>query len=231
MTYIVAGKTKDNTFLMADCIVTNSIMKINTIRDKVIKLDSSENETYFTLCGNPFIENCIRTLDLWFNLTNRTNDFINGETSFNSLVEIIGKTLNSYKGEPFYLKENRLFFIDKNDVVYYDLKFSNSNILIKKPEKNILFDNYDIDSNLLSQSEPFYLNNDTIEIYCQKCLEHSLKLSKKDYEFKNRFTFINFFNNDIIYKYPYKRISDIIADFNEIEYSKIDDEDFIWNLP
>lgn len=232
MTYIVAGKTKNSTFLMADCISTNEDNNY-TLTDKLVKLDSSCEETYFSMCGNPFILNCILTINLWFKVSNRTNDFIYGEESIKIFVEVIKKMLESYHGNPFQLGKNRLFFIDKNNIAYYDFIFNQQNQLDLSPQKIIIPENNDIDADVLTPSKPAPIElkkDETIESYCIKCLDFALKRSKKEYSFKDRYSFVHFHKGEIEIKYPYKRISDIIAYYNEVNYSEIDDTEFVLNL-
>ena len=92
-------------------------MAKKTIIDKSIKLDSGI-ETYYTFTGSQFIDNCVRSFDYWLALNDKKNDFISGFTSIGQLQNVIQRMIATFPGrDKLNLKDNRLFFIDKNNVV------------------------------------------------------------------------------------------------------------------
>jgi hypothetical protein len=230
MTYIVAGKLKNSSFLVADCIVNNAETSQKTFIDKVSKLDSSEN-LFYSLTGIQFIDNAVRSYDWWLHIKNRNNDFIKGMNSFNELLLVIQRMVDSFSDkESLRLGINRLFFIDKNGVVYYNLNFNDKNKLEQDSgKKHVVEMNHFITSAIdypqteLKEKEDFDL---------KKFYSDALSfISKGKVDFKDRLTFVQIFvNGDTTINRPFKRFSDMIAMYNEIDFDKIDDANFIWDI-
>lgn len=227
MTYIIAGKKQNSTFMMADTIVTNSEATKKTIINKIIKLESSES-TYYTFTGVQFIDNCVRTYDFWLKNTKRENDFISGKNSIKELQLVIKKMVETFPGrEQMSLYINRLFFINMNNVVYYNLEFDDNNELIKDSEKNILNTDEFIDSSVQTGTKKGIPEMD-VRDFCKNHLEN---LSQKNIDFKDRFSFVEFFDKGTeTFDEPFKKFSDLIALYNQIDFSEIDNPSFTWNI-
>jgi len=225
MTYIIAGRFKGSSFMMSDCIVTNREKR--TFINKTAELESSSN-TYYSLTGVQFIDNCVKCYDGWLVDHNKTNDFIDGMNSIHDLILVIDKMCDSYPDkDQLNLGENRLFFINKDAVVYYDLKYNNIKILEGYPVKKEVQMNFYIDSSIRFPASELSLEITSIENYCR---EHIHKLSK-GIDFKDRFSFTEILENGkISIKHPYKYFSDIISIYNDIDYDKIDNDDFKWSF-
>ncbi len=227
MTYIIAGKKQNSTFMMADTIVTNVETKQKTIVNKMIKLESSKS-TYYTFTGVQFIDNCVRTYDFWLSNTKRESDFISGVNSIKELQSVIKRMIDTFSGrEQMTLEINRLFFINKNNVIYYDLAFDSNNELLKDAEKNILNDNEFIDSSVLTGIKEGIPEMD-IQDFCKNYLAY---LSKKNVDFKDRYSFVELFaDGKETFNEPFKNFSDLIALYNNVDFSELDNPDFTWNI-
>lgn len=232
MTYIIAGKSKNKTFLMADCLV-RTIDNDITLGDKVIKLESSLNETYFTSTGTEIFAHSIGMLDEWYIANEEKNDFISGDKSINKLIEFINclASINNSLSKPvienFYLGDNRLFFINKNTVVYYDLYYNGNNELI-----NNEFSKYSLGENQIINSlfwkgcsndpknEKLEQYDNEFERYCNKAIPNMKDAEK--YDFQNKFTFVQFDEEGCLVKRPLKDFKDYI-----IAYLRLNQNYFI----
>lgn len=141
MTYIIAGKLNGSTFMMADCIVTNSQTSDTCFTQKLVKLDSSES-TFFSFTGIQFIDICLKYFDAWLFDQNKTNDFTTGDHSIEQFQVAIKMFLKTFpERDTLKLGSNRLFFIDKENVIYYDFVFDEDNNL-KNIDKNIISEGF-----------------------------------------------------------------------------------------
>lgn len=226
MTYIIAGKLPNSTFMMSDCIVTNSQTNENTFFHKMIKLTSSIS-TYYSFTGVQFIDNCVRTYDFWLNMHNKVNDFVDGTNSINELKKVIEKMIETFPdADKMNLEKNRLFFVNQTSVVYYDLEYNENHELKREIEKFVVEENEFIDSSVLTHTKQGIPEME-VEDFCKNYLKY---FSKGNVDFKDRFSFVYFKENDIIFKEPFKHFSDLIAMYNNIDAGKIDDPDFIWTF-
>ena len=231
MTYIIAGKLKDRTFMMVDAIITNEKTRKKTFRNKLVKLDSSY-ETYYSMSGIAFIDNCIRVYDDWLSQNNKENDFITGEESIKRLIKIIDKMLASCPVK-VKLNSNKIFFINKESVVYYKLIFDKNNKLLGTPKRYKLSTGQCINSIIDAPIEKCNFNLENIEMSCEDYLNKmpSKQIPSKEVDFKERFSFIELApDKSPIRNYPNKRFSDFIAECNEIDFDSIDNNNFKWNI-
>jgi hypothetical protein len=233
MTHIVAGKLADRTFMMADCISTEHGTRKRKFVEKLCKLESSE-DTFFSMAGNVFIDNCVHTLDVWYTVNNikKSNDFCTGEVSFNDLKNLIERSLWYVNNGDVSLGENRLFFIDKSNVVYYNLYFDDAtNAIIRSDRKELNAGEY-ISSNF-TNLDPLNHEDFSRGDLINHCKDYLVTFMGKDrINFLDRFSFVSGYMGDTCeFQRPFKAISDLIAYGSEIKYDLLDHPNFIWNLP
>ncbi len=241
MTYIIAGKLEDSTFLMADSIATfkQDYKNSYTLTDKITKLESSIEETYYSLAGGGVISSIIYAYDRWLSkIRNESNDFITGEKSINHIERILNNITitNIIPKEESNASLTRLFFLDKNNVVYYnlddlrpvkdgiDVENIGTNLKLKFIKKTLETGYYIKSSRPGSNRIPInYVNK--IEEYCK---DYFKGVNNGCPDFKDRFSFVELFNDKVSsIRLPYKKFSDIIAEFAVIDFEKIDtDDDF-----
>jgi len=228
MTYILSGKLKNSNYLIIDCISANSVTNEKTFINKLSRLESS-NSTYFTLTGSPFLDNCVRSYDEWLLQNNNVNDFVDGYNSFNNLIKVIEKNVATYNGKhKLSLGSNRLFFLNSENVVYYDLDYNDGNKLKNIYDKTELNEFDFIDSILFSKKQNLKLdeNVDVFEIG-----KSYLDKMSKGIKFKDRYSFVQIFKNGKVdLRKPFKYYSDYLAMLNEIDYDEIDNDNFIWDI-
>jgi len=183
MTQIIAGKLEGFTFMMSDCISNGETKR--TIVDKVMELSSSEN-VYFSLTGSVFIFKCVNEYDYWLSVNGQVNDFIDGENSINKLLEVID-IMYKYEVEilnnRIKFRQNRLFFINNENVIYYDIYFvmkNETDIESMSYTKNILEINQFVDSMLNSPVEAIPVreswDKDLIKEFCLTDFKNIIKL-------------------------------------------------------
>jgi hypothetical protein len=230
MTYIVTGKLKNCCFLMADCISTNKKENKQSYRDKLYKLTSSENE-YFSFTGTVLVSHALQILDTRLKQLNLSHDFFIGSDSIKLLLDVIQKFLDVHPDKKnVNLGDNRLFFVNKNQVVYHDIKYNNLNEIIEYSGPIELKENMLVDSVLNFPPEQIeFRKNEEVEDFCTR---HITEISKQyKIDFKRRFSFILLnHNGEIIEKRPYKHFSDMIAEYYDLDYNIIDDKSFQWDI-
>ncbi len=130
--------------------------------------------------------NCIKntTIDVY------SNSFINDVMKFYFLLTInpiVKKTVDNA----------RLFIINKNDIIYFNIKIDLINLTFKST-RHILNNNECISSNLSQES--FSSKNNTID----NCIKYWFdNFINKGVDFKNRFTRLDFSNESYNLKTPY----------------------------
>jgi hypothetical protein len=87
MTYIIAGKYKDRTFLMADCISSDVNDGKKYFVDKIVRSESIRN-SFYSMSGNSFLLRSLYALDVRLSQVNIQSDFFRGNSWINQLVEI-----------------------------------------------------------------------------------------------------------------------------------------------
>lgn len=216
MTYIVGGKLNNVPFLMVDCIASGG--NKTSFNNKLNKLESSEN-TFFTLTGNRELAHVIQILDSWLSINDLENDFMTGHNSMNSAIEIFYKYSDfqeCLKNINFQPSENRVFFINKDNLVYFDIKVHNSKLSIFN---KVVLDNFS-KINSIMFNDPVSIDNITNSLY-DYCKNEILSLSIIGNAFKDRFSFITFKEEKPIVKYPYKDQFDIINEVFDLGFDKL----------
>ncbi|MEI6347261.1 MAG: hypothetical protein WCP69_04855 [Bacteroidota bacterium] len=227
MTYIVAGKLSSCTCLMADCIV-NRTGDTPIFTDKIRKLTSSD-DTFFSVTGNCLIPESVEILDMWLFSLGRPNDFISGNNSITDLVKLISWRFDKYhRTDGAKLDNNRIFFINRDSVIYYNLFYNENNLLTSNLAKTVLQNKkqitnmspHPISFDLISTSNPLR--------YCKSVIDDLAKSENKD--LKDRFSYIqlNSDSDDIIIS-PFKKISDIVAAYEGADYNLLDDISLSWD--
>jgi hypothetical protein len=216
MTYIIAGIQNNIPFLMVDCISLNKEKK-KSFSNKLIKLESSKN-TYFTLTGNQLLSDAIRLYDNWLFSNNKINDFITGSDSIDSAIDFfLNKVIKkcSDKEKVKICKDNKIFFINSQNIVYFDLNFSNYKLIRKY--KYLVNNSFTIDSFISSHQKS--INNEIINIF-DYCKNEIIQMSG-NINFKDRFSFITFKDDIPDYRLPYKNLEDTLIEYYDLSFNEI----------
>jgi hypothetical protein len=202
MTYILAGKNANTTFIQSDCIVKHG--DVSFFKNKLIKLQSIE-DTYFTCCGSEYFSIAIQYLDLEKDFTNAKIDI--NSSSFNdefmdfyfSLTDAVFKSTDNI------INEGRLFFINNKDVFYFDIVIESRVFKKYKITKHQLENNEYITSYINNQKKGF--EDENYQVLIDKWF------GQFNEDFKNRFTSLYYENDKAIIKSPYLYKEDFIFEF------------------
>lgn len=219
MTYIVAGKRNNNPFLAIDCKYTDGKKFYYT--DKVVKLESCIEETYFcqmghihTKCFVCMYDNYLKFKGIKFDFTNK-NDILKMIGFINYTIEYTKFPIQDYK-------ENYLFFISKNEVYKYTLHFD---FATKKYLNNVQQQTINNDESMTSNSVLLrdFAGIDRVE-YCKSIIEVE-KMGVID-DLKDRYTMIVSNGIEIDYTSPHKTEYDIIVMELGLEFDELDKTDY-----
>jgi hypothetical protein len=196
MTYIACGKYNNKPFLMVDSVVTsneNNVKKYH-YREKLTKLISTENETFFTVMGSDAFVYAINYLDRKCHINNKIFDFKNTD-QINEILELYKLIINRveyHKNIPRENSFNRIYFINKDTVYYYTIteqikampmeRLCNNQII--KPHSS-----FDTPNDIRKS----FIDNEEVVNYCKKLINDNQEYG---FDLKNRFSFILFENND-----------------------------------
>jgi len=228
MTYIVAGRFKEKTFLMTDCVGTPPNGE-HMFCNKLIRLKSTVNETYSTITGydtfqvaiNLFDRKCFEN-DIIFDVEN--------ENHINEILEIYGLLKNNSdynKGvdiEKDFLHSG-LFFIEKGKICYYIIKKDDNDKMFirdkKYVENNSVFNDYLFLSFDITDAK--YDNTNEIIEYCKNSIRKHYKLKEdtKHLDLKDRFSFIIFDDDNKIKNLPYLNNIDFVLSEIGCKYEDI----------
>ena len=225
MTHIVAGKLIDKVFLMSDCISTNNG---HSFTNKLYKLES-ESDTYFAMSGNNFIFQWILALDLWLaqNRNPISNDFCSGTNDFNLFMSLLPHCIDNHpKKEEFEYRDNRLFFIDRQNVKFYNI-VTDENTFLKSGQSGSLNINEFVDS-LWGRREPKPLPlNDEPDLF-ESCLRYINNTSAENLlDFKGRFSYIVLDATGVVdNRPPFHSFSDVYSFYSSFPFERIDELHF-----
>jgi hypothetical protein len=211
MTYIVAGKFNNNTFLMTDCVGTPPNGK-HMFCNKLVKLKSTMNETYSTITGydsfqtaiNLFDRKCFEN-DIIFDVENKNH--------INEILEIYEHLKDNIKHniEKNFLHSG-LFFILNNKIVWYKImRDENGKLEISLTSH--------IDNNHISEDfVDIHINNNQFnnpnEIinYCKQAIikHYKRKEETKNLNLKDKFSFIMFNGDEKIKILPYSNNKEFV---------------------
>ena len=226
MTYIVCGKINHKPFLMVDCVATKKINDVKTYHytDKLSRLISSTEESYYCLTGKDAFEYAINAFDRKCFQNDINFDFKN--------IEHINEILELYKiiikkpeynggqdimGEFIYCK---IYFITRTDVYYYLItKDCSDNLIlseIKEVENNKIVNGFEPEN----IQNPDASNEEQIEI-CKKLIRCS---SSQGYgiDLKDRFSSIMFDGNKKIYIDPSRNNNELVMTLIRGKYEELD---------
>ena len=227
MTYIVAGKLNDNTFLMVDCVETKENDEYSFC-NKLTRLKSTEIETYSTITGYDAFEYAIKIFDTKC-FDNNIILNIENEEHINEILEIyeLLKINNSYTNG-INIEKNFdfacLIFINKDKVCQYYIKLNeNGKMYINKNTlvgNNQLFEGLPM---LIDINNKNLNNSGEIIEYCKNKIIRFYKGQEKteNLDLKDKFSFIMFEGDKTTKLLPYKNNQELL--FSEIgcDYSKI----------
>lgn len=225
MTFIVAGKLRNKTFLMADCVVTGPDGK--TFTDKVRKAESVAN-TFFTLAGGAFLDGCLWAFDMRLAQAGRALNIYD--------ISLLRKVIDGYlatdkDAAKIHFERNRIFFITKDAVVYHDIEYDKNKMAVASITTHQLGNDTFIDSAVDLQMRNLTLPADAQpKTFCRDRIDELNRLTRK-IDLKDRFTFLEMEDGkELIYQMPYKRMSDFICYLNGIDIEKIDTPEFQWDV-
>lgn len=196
MTYIVCGKLNNKPFLMVDSVVTsteNNVKKYH-YREKLTKLSSTKNETFFTVMGSDAFVYSINLYDRKCHINNKTFNITNID-QINEVLELyklIIKRVEYHKNTPRENSFNRIYFIDNNGVYYYTITEQIKAMPIVELENNQIikpYSSFDTPNNI---DKSFVDDNELID-YCKNLIN---KYQEYGFDLKNRFSFILFDNSN-----------------------------------
>ena len=195
MTYIACGKYNKKPFLMVDSVVTsneNNEKKYH-YREKLTKLISTKNETFFTVMGTDAFVYAINLYDRKchinkeiFNITN-----INQINEILELYKLIIKRVEYHRNTLRENSFNRIYFIDNNSVYYYTITEQIKVMPMVELEDNQIikpYSSFDTPNNIKKS----FINDDELIDYCKILINDNQEYG---FDLKNRFSFI-LFDND-----------------------------------
>jgi len=217
MTYIVGGKLGNNPFLMIDCKVQHEESKW-LFQDKVVSFNSGEDEIYYCQMGHAIIKQFIMMYDY---IKTHEGEKINvfDKDEIKRMFDEINSAIE-YSNFDFKSKgENILFFISKNDICKYTVKFNN------ETRKYYNISQVNIDENKCSTSNSpltrhVGISQSELKEFCKSIIEEE-KMGIPD-DLKDRYTFIYTLDNEINYEFPYKSKYDVINQFMGMDFGNIE---------
>lgn len=140
MTYILAGKFKNESFLMIDTVVDNDV---NQVDEKLYKSISDER-IYISLIGDRVLMHIIQLYDEW--LFRKEETLVVNKAAFETIGESLCHYVNMFNedkedSKQVKLSRNRVFVVFGEDINYFDFYFEN-NELTKIVDFNLSQDSY-----------------------------------------------------------------------------------------
>ena len=221
MTLVVAGKFKNQPFLMTDCV--GSTINGLTFVSKLRKVRSNSN-TYFSTVGSDNFARAIEIYDEDCHNQNTSIDF-NSNEFIDEIIDIfrlltlrheIGGTGLSDNGF------NRIYIIEPSNIMYYDIQFDQNH---ENPEyTTVTVDDNHIISALFVQGIPKPIGNtnfDTKDIYNSCVLSIKIAAYADQIDLKNKWSFISFEDGNIDYRVPYINKREHVLAYVGASYSEI----------
>lgn len=221
MTYIVCGKINNNPFLMVDSVITsneNNNKKYH-YHEKLNKLITTKNETFFTVMGSGAFVHAINIFDKKCHLNKIIFDFKN-EVQVNEILEIyklIIKRPEYNKTTPHENSFNRIYFIDNRSVFYYTIMEQIKAMPIVELKNNEIikpYSSFDTPNNI---DKSFADNNELVD-YCKNLINRYQEYS---FDLKNRFSFVLYDNHKIYFINSSNNTEENILSLFTIDYSEI----------
>ena len=225
MTYIISGKLNNKPFLMIDSVSSSTDKKGVKTHNFSLKLERlrSAEDTYFCLTGSQILSMCIENYDAILYKEHKTFDYTN-KLFWDEIRAMYTTCCNGL--DPHYkVKEAdgaRVYFIDKDNVTYYNLAITPFNT-----QKSIIANNKVILPNgAYNPQVPLSINPDkTLYDFCKKQIElaNSERLpGDKVKDFDNRFAFLTFDENGkSIYTSPLRKSSEVAYHIMDRQYIDI----------
>jgi hypothetical protein len=199
MAYIISGISNGKPFLMSDCIATHKDKNKNKTyhySNKLNRLISTEIETYFCFAGSDSYGYAVNCFDRECYEKNKSFDFRN-EEHITEVLEIF-RYIKEYRIKQGFKVDNyaRLYFVTKTDVYFY--QFNDDGKLTKL--QNIGNDNYYIEPRVTDNyptklGKQFNNNQELIDF----CKEEILKVQDYNIDLKDKFSYVIFNGNEIMF--------------------------------
>lgn len=123
MTFIITGVSKNRPFLMVDCVGSETVNGVKRFKymNKLSKLISTKNETYFCLTGSDSYGYAMSCLDRELYEKGQCFDFTD-ETHIARLL-VVFNDIKEHRSDNGYEVNNfaRLYFVNNNGVYYYEI--------------------------------------------------------------------------------------------------------------
>lgn len=221
MTYIVPGKFKNNPFLMVDCVATGeeNNTKIYLFRNKLKKLISAENETYFCLTGADAYQYAIEGFDEKCYWNDEKFDFKN--------IEHIEEILDLFKTFSGYTQYNkgtkignfcRLYFINKSNVYYYNIDDDGKLTHLHEIPNNSFIKPNDATNDPVTINSDFENNEQLIDFCKNEILRYK---GYNGLDFKDKFSYVTFSDNGKLISNSLKNNKEIVLSMIAGDYSEI----------
>lgn len=221
MTLISSGKYKNKTFLMVDSIATlkENGEKHFHFRNKLKKLKSTKEETYFCLTGVDGYQYAIELFDEKCYWDNENFDIKNTKhiEEIISIFDIVKNRIEYNAGNKIGLY-CRIYFINKNGVYYYTVNDKGSLSVICEIPNNTHIEPNCADNLPILIKNDFKDTSELIDFH----KEEIIKVGYYNFDLKNKISYVIFDDEKII---KYNSIDDnkemvlsfVCGDFSEIE--------------
>lgn len=221
MTFIVAGISNKKPFLVVDCV---GIDKSNNNRrfqytKKLVKLISTNEETYFCLAGADSYGYAINLFDRECYEKGRPFDFKN-EQHISAVLEMF-RQIKEYRITLGFQVDNhaRLYFVDKTDVFYYDIDEGGK---LSKLQ-NIGINNYYINpyktKNPPIKLEQQFENNQQLISFCKNEIN---KTQNYNIVLKDKFSYVIFDGERTVFDNSAKNNKELVYALTGADYDKIE---------
>jgi hypothetical protein len=219
MTYIISGISNGRTFLMSDCVGTDKKDVKSTYKyiNKINRLISSENETYFCHTG-------IDTYSYAINLFDRQCFEAKIQFDIKSKQQML-EVMDIFKYLKIYYNKTdieisyfgRIYFVERGVIYYYNI--DNDGIF---SQMQTLSEGYYIEPDGANNS-PIVLRNEIVtnEEILTFCKKRINKIQEYGIDLKNRFSYILFDDNDSIFNNSIKNNEELVLALIPGDYDKL----------